>query len=318
MKTIAILSRFSMLVLLITRFAATVDAQPTPRTRGLAPSITHANVKYGPYKRNVLDLWLAESDQPTPLLICIHGGGFSGGDKSQFHTSNTVKTMLDHGVSVATINYRLTEGGRNPYPIPMHDGARAVQFLRSKAAEYNLDKNRFAATGGSAGGTIALWLGFHDDLADPNSDDPVLRESTRLIACAPVVAQPSVHLPTLLKWFDVESLKEHPGGRPLFGLPRGGELTITEHLDRASRDASPISHLTKDDPPVFFTAGDYKTINKDMNPNVWVHHPLMGVKLKEAMDEIGIESHVMYPGGPELESYRDPIEFILSKLKAKR
>jgi acetyl esterase/lipase len=43
----------------------------------------HENVVYGPYERNVLDLWIAESGKPTPLLICIHGGGFKGGSKGR-------------------------------------------------------------------------------------------------------------------------------------------------------------------------------------------------------------------------------------------
>jgi cephalosporin-C deacetylase-like acetyl esterase len=87
------------------------------------------------------------------------------------------------------VNCRLTDGGKNPYPIPMHDSARALQFLRYQAEEYNLDKTRVASTGGSAGGCIALWLGFHDDMADPKNEDPVLRESTRLIALAPAGGQ---------------------------------------------------------------------------------------------------------------------------------
>ena len=84
--------------------------------------------------------------------------------------------MHDAGISVASINYRLTDGGKNPYPIPMHDSARAVQFLRYHADQYNLDKSRFAATGVSAGGCMLMWLGFHEDLADPDNQDPVLRD----------------------------------------------------------------------------------------------------------------------------------------------
>src|SRR5687768_13617282 len=48
------------------------------------PSIppTHANVSYGKHERNVMDVWLAKSDKPTPIVICIHGGSWIGGDKS--------------------------------------------------------------------------------------------------------------------------------------------------------------------------------------------------------------------------------------------
>lgn len=286
--------------------------------RNAAPAakipLTHADIAYGPHRKNVLDLWLAETDAPTPLLICIHGGGFSGGDKRTFHNSPLVPAMLDHGISVATMNYRLTEGGKNPYPAAMHDAARGVQFLRHHADRFNLDPARFAATGGSAGGTITLWLGFHDDLANPDSDDPVLRQSTRLTACAPSAAQPSLHLPTLLGWFGVEKLAEHGGGRPLFGIPPDAPLEMTPRVDRLSRDASPITHLTPDDPPVFFTAGRYRTVNESMSPNVWVHHPIMGIQLGKAMDVAGVPCFVSYEGGPAVTEFDNAADFIIQQL----
>jgi len=167
---------------------------------------THADVAYGSHPNNVLDLWLAPSDTQTPLLVFIHGGGFRGGDKRNFDNS-LIKNMHKEGISVASINYRLTkEGGKsrfegkNPlYPAILHDGARALQFLRYNAAKYNLEKTRFAATGGSAGGQMLMWLGFHPDLAQPDHKDPVLRESSRLQVLAPRGGQTTTHGPTLLR-----------------------------------------------------------------------------------------------------------------------
>ena len=63
---------------------------------------THADVVYGRHQRNRLDLWLVKSDKPTPLLVCIHGGGFKGGDKSKYQQQvGLIKRMHDAGVSVA-------------------------------------------------------------------------------------------------------------------------------------------------------------------------------------------------------------------------
>ena len=104
----------------------------------------------------------------------------------QLNNPILLKDCLDSGISVAAINYRYST--QAIAPAPFQDGARAVQFLRSKAKDWNLDPQRFAATGGSAGAGISLWLGFHNDLADPKSEDPVLRQSTRL-AC--MVVRPS-------------------------------------------------------------------------------------------------------------------------------
>jgi acetyl esterase/lipase len=277
----------------------------------------HVNVVYGPHTRNVLDLWLASSDHPTPLLFLIHGGGFRTGDKSDYAKSNapTIETMLEAGISVAAINYRLTDGGVNPYPAPMLDGTRAVQFLRHHATRFRLDPGRFAATGGSAGGCMLLWIGFHPDLAQPENEDPVLRESSRLQVLAPRSAPSSLHLPTLAEWFGTDSLVEHPATRALFALPEDGELVWTDTLDAQVRDASPITHLTRDDPPVYAAFGMANVpVDENTDPGTWVHHPIMGIRLQEAMHLLGLECHVDYPGGPPTETYKSQEQFIIEML----
>ena len=156
--------------------------------RGSGPDIKpdHADVSYGSHPNNKLDLWLAKSDKPTPLVVFIHGGGFVGGDKSSAN-GEALKQCLDAGVSFASINYRFrTEASIN---VVLRDTARAIQFLRYKKEEFNLDPTRVATYGGSAGAGTSLWLAFRDDLADPKSDDPVLRESTRLTAAASSAGQ---------------------------------------------------------------------------------------------------------------------------------
>ena len=80
-------------------------------------------------------------------------------------------------------------GVKPPVEWPLHDAARALQFVRSKAGEWNIDKQRIGASGASAGACSSLWLAFHPDMADPNSSDPVTRESTRLWCAAVTVAQ---------------------------------------------------------------------------------------------------------------------------------
>src|SRR5262249_22615153 len=130
----------------------------------------------GPHQRNLLDVWLAKSEKPTPVLVSIHGGGFARGDKSV--SPDLLRRCLDSGISVVAITYRFSSEAIAP--APFHDSARAVQFVRHKARHWNLDPRRVAAPGSSAGAGISLWLGFHDDLADPRSEDPVLRQSTRL------------------------------------------------------------------------------------------------------------------------------------------
>ena len=91
------------------------------------PPPTHPDVVYGSHPRNLLDLWLAPSDKPTPLLVNIHGGGFQGGDKRKFSAS-LIEMMHKEGISVASINYRFKENGRSRFegedPYVSGDSAR--------------------------------------------------------------------------------------------------------------------------------------------------------------------------------------------------
>ena len=139
-----------------------------------------ANVAYGPHARHVLDLWKASSSKPAPLVIYFNPGGFSAGDKSWIETYDNAslrEMCLTRGISVATANYRYA--AQAPLPAAMLDCARAIQFLRLHAREYKLDSKAVIAAGSSAGAAAALWLAFHDDLVDSDSDDPVSRQSTR-------------------------------------------------------------------------------------------------------------------------------------------
>ena len=149
----------------------------------IAPPPTHENVKYGPWDRNVLDIWVSESKQPTPLIVYIHGGGFVGGSKEKVRQTNNVQQALDRGIAFASIQYRFRyydDGSTSdpqlaPLPSILRDSARAIQYLRYHAKDYNLDPTRIACYGGSAGAGTSIWLAFRNDLADPTSDDPILR-----------------------------------------------------------------------------------------------------------------------------------------------
>src|SRR5689334_14963032 len=106
-----------------------------------------ANVSYGPHERNVMDVWKAKSEAPAPLLVFIHGGGFRGGSKEALQPY-LLNGCLANGISVIAINYRLSP--EVTFPAHYMDSARAIQFARSKAKDWNLDPKRLAASGGSA------------------------------------------------------------------------------------------------------------------------------------------------------------------------
>ena len=266
---------------------------------------------YGPHKLNKFDLWLAKSDSPTPLVVFIHGGGFRGGDKSRVN-QYMLEKVLQSGISFASINYRLS--GEVPYPAQMHDSARAIQYIRRNARQWNIDSKRLAAYGGSAGSGISQWLAFHDDMANPKSKDPVERESTRLSCAIPFNAQ-DTYDPREIKKIVPGNAYDHAALKLLYGLPEDwswDEDKVDEKLDALIKDASPINHLTKDDPPVFVYhfAGNNKPGN--------IHHPNFGEHLKNKMDEMGIESirrlDTDYKS-PQTESVDEMVQFLRKHFK---
>jgi acetyl esterase/lipase len=249
---------------------------------------TAAGVAYGPLERQVLDFFQAKSDRPTPLVFCIHGGGWSGGDKSSYYGG--VKNYLDNGVSVVTINYRLMAQANAqkvtpPVKAPLEDAARALQFVRSKSAEWNVDKKRIGATGGSAGGASSLWLAFHDDMADPKSDDPVARESTRLYCAAVNGAQVSLDPKEVRGW-----LPNYTYGAHAFGLK--GLDDVEKQRDKLAgwiKEYSPIAHVTRDDPPIGLYYGGVKGAKVGESHPDPTHSPILGLKLAEKLRATGVE-----------------------------
>ena len=249
---------------------------------------TAANVAYGPLERQVLDFWQAKSEKPTPVVFCIHGGGWSGGDKSGYYGG--VKQYLDNGISVVTINYRLmTQANAQkvmpPVKAPLEDAARALQFVRSKAGDWNIDKKRIGATGGSAGGCSSLWLAFHDDMADPKSADPVARESTRLYCAAVNGAQVSLDPKEVREW-----LPNYTYGAHAFGLKSLDDVEKQrEKLADWIKEYSPINHVTKDDPPIGLYYGGVKGAKVGENHPDPTHSPILGLMLAEKLKAAGVE-----------------------------
>ncbi|MBI2478517.1 MAG: alpha/beta hydrolase [Planctomycetia bacterium] len=245
-----------------------------------------------------------------PLVIYIHGGGFRGGDKNA--SGQPVQSYLDDGISFASMNYRLSDVG--PYPIMMHDCGRGLQLIRSKAKEWNLNPDRVACYGGSAGAGISLWLAFHEDLADPKSEDPVSRQSTRIVAAGTSGGQSTYDMRTFREWFGVPNLKPHPALVTFYAVEKEEDWE-SERVKKLMTDASSINHLTKDDPPVFMTYGNGDVpVDENSDPGLWVHHARLGLKLKEAMDALDLECHVTWRGNPS-PAYEDVHAFLKAKVQ---
>jgi acetyl esterase/lipase len=279
-------------------------------TQALAP--TFADVAYGPHERNVLDFWKADGDGPRPLLVYIHGGGWIGGDKKQ--KPEAIRPWLEKGISYAAVNYRLT--GQAPLPAPVHDAARAIQFLRSKAADWNIDGKHIALTGGSAGACTSMWILLHDDLADPDAKDPVLRESTRVCAAAVSAGQTSIDPHVIEEWLGPNVLKHNMINMAVGEKTIDGAMVNYEKYKPLYVEFSPYNHLDQDDPPLFMTYGNNMTLPSE-NAGHGIHHPVYGVKLKEKADRLGHECHLLIPDVSKSEKYENASEFLTAKLQAR-
>ncbi len=275
---------FGVVALAALVLVTSLHAQDAETGKSKLPRPDHANVAYGPHARHVMDVWLAKSERPAPLLVYFHGGGFAAGSKENLSAA-LLTAALRAGISVAAANYRLAP--EVVFPAHYLDCTRAVQFARHSAPTWNLDPRRVALTGSSAGGGASLWIAFHDDLANPTGADPVARESTRVTCVVAVAAQPTYD-PRVIRRLIGESAAQHRVFATMHGL-RADELD-SEKAHRLFDRAAALTYLTADDPPVFaYYAEPRAPLKPGGKAGEGIHHPNLGVLLKEKMDALNIE-----------------------------
>lgn len=296
-------------------------AKPASTNAVAQPKPTAGNVPYGKHERQVLDFWKAESSSPTPLLFFIHGGGWQAGDKNR---TGGIENYLKAGISVVAINYRYivqatTDGVVPPVKGPLHDAARALQFVRSKATEWNIDKQRIGASGGSAGACSSLWLAFHPDLADPKSDDPIARESTRLWCAAVIGAQTTLDPQQMKDWTPNSKYGGHAFG---FKGDTAKKLSAFDEF-LTKRDTilpwiaeySPYALVTADDPPIYLSYSVAPGLGQDQKDPT--HTSNFGVKLQEHCKKNGVACELVYPGASDVK-HLTAQGYLIETLKAKR
>ncbi len=298
-----------MVLALVGTLVATMGRDVAAAENEPPPGLTYADVSYAPHVSCTLDFCQAPGDGPRPLLVYIHGGGWTGGDKRA--DAGDVRPFLEKGISYAAINYRLTSEAL--LPAPVHDAARAIQFLRTKAKEWNIDATRIALTGGSAGACTSMWILFHDDLADPQSPDPVLRESTRVVAAAVHGGQTSIDPKVIEPWLGPNVLQHR-----MIHLSVG-ESSLQQALDNYDKhrplyeEFSPYNHLDAQDPPLLMTYRMKLTLPSE-DKSHGIHHPVYGLKLKEKSDALGHECHLVITASSTADPYHSAREFLMEKL----
>ena len=235
-----------------------------------------------------------------------------------------VSSFLDKGISFASINYRKTTDAANQLPIPVHDAARAVRFLKSRSKEWNIDRDRVALAGFSAGACTIMWMTFTQDFANPDAEDPIDRESTRVAAAAVLSGQAFIDPKEIMQQIGPGAAK-HPMLYSAVGEPN--YESMMSHYDQhlpIFRQFSPMHHIERGGwgdlgpPPLYMVYGPMTPL-PSTDPILAIHHPKFGVLLKEHCDHVdNAECHLWIPGYPGYgappKRYPSAADFLYHKL----
>ncbi len=298
----------------------TLPAPTKPSPVGDASVTFYQDIAYGEDPLLRFDLIKPAGSEATPLVIFIHGGGFTGGAKEKaYENTSGPQSLFDAKIAYASLNYRvLSSTALDPDGVikPLMDSKRALQFIRYHASELGIDPTKVALRGGSAGAGTSLWLAFHDDMADPSATDPVFRQSTRVVTVAANSTQSTYDLG---KWTDifqeygVDVLGTDDPSFQLslasfYGLPSTTDIpgqldTPAMKAYRANVDI--LGLMTADDPPFYVHNALPKSSpidNGKINTGVLNHHPYhakalndrgaaVGVNCSATIDALGVDEN---------------------------
>lgn len=241
-----------IVVLLISLCTSTGHAQLADRVKNIFPENTkvYGNIPYAndTSRFHLLDIYLpANTTRPLPLVVWIHGGAWMLNDKyaDMGYMKNTVKSFLDSGYALASIDYRYSTAA--PFPAQIQDCNQAIQFLYDHAAQYQLNKNSIALIGFSAGGHLASLLG--------------LSQNNDVSRFYPGGKKPSFKIRTVLDFYgpsDFVVLGASPdtsinNDRNAVSILLGALPLKRPDLAKA---ASPATYVDKADPPFLIVQGE--------------------------------------------------------------
>jgi acetyl esterase/lipase len=250
------------------------------------------NVAYveGGHERQKLDVYVpprAKGAKKKPkLIVWIHGGGWRAGSKE----NPPALFFLNEGYAVASLNYRFSEHA--PMPAQIEDCKTAIRFLRAKADEYGYDASRIGVWGGSAGGHLVSLLGTSGDVKELDGPDLYADRSSRVQAVCNYFGP--TDFVNIDKHMTPVVTLDWKGPDSLVAKLLGGPLADRQEEAKA---ASPITYVTKDDPP-------FLTLHGDMDALV----PLgQAEALHEALEKVGVESELVVMKGRGHEMFLDPV-----------
>jgi acetyl esterase/lipase len=261
----------------------TVTAQPQSLSAANGIKVANGvileeNIFYAP-EHNLsqsMDLYLPvrPSKRPLPTVIFIHGGGWRAGDKKEGRV--LCQEFVRRGYAAASLNYRFSN--QAIWPAQALDCKSAVRCLRANASKYNLDPNRFAVSGHSAGGHLSAFLATTNGvkLFDQGQNLQVSSDVQAELWFAGVA--------NLVSRATTRGFEGELGPKSSESILLGGPVLLRRHL---ALGASPVTWVSKNTVPFYFEAG---TLDKAVPPN-------QVFEMKAALDKFGIYSEVYFLPG---------------------
>jgi acetyl esterase/lipase len=187
-----------------------------------------------------LDLYVPQSSEELlPLIVWIHGGGWKGGSKDQCPPL----LWTGKGFAVASINYRLSQDAK--FPAQIKDCKAAIRWLRTQAQKYKIDPDHVVAWGGSAGGHLASLVGTAQDVPEWEQGH----------------GMGSSEVQAVIDWYGRADLTPVSTDPALAESPSASLLGGSGHeVGELAQEASPLMHVSKDDPPFLIMHGDLDNV----------------------------------------------------------
>ncbi|HEX8171950.1 MAG TPA: alpha/beta hydrolase [Thermoanaerobaculia bacterium] len=256
-------------------------------------------------ERLLLDLRVPDGAGPHPVILYLHSGAWVTGDR----TGGPALRQASRGYAVASIDYRLAPD--SIWPSQIEDAKAAIRWLRANAARFHLDPNRIGVFGASAGGHLAAVLGTSggvDALEGLNEGNPQFSSRVRAVV--------DFYGPTDLLKLDEQkpACSSFLDGNAAFMPPSLLMGCSIQQCAEQTRTASPMSYITRDDPPFLILHGQRDCLVP------WQQ----SVLLDQALRAAGVRSQlVLIPEGEhggsafDAPSYRKMVDdFLDQNLKA--
>ena len=228
-------------------------------------------------RKLLLDLYLPQASEPSPLIVYVHGGAWRAGSRD----SMPLTALLGAGCAIASVDYRLTPEAR--FPAQVHDIKAAIRFLRGNQDRYPYDGRKVAIAGSSAGGHLAALVGVTNGTAElEGSVGGHLDESSDVQAIIAYFG--ASNLLTILHQSTPHGLSAR---KPALQLLLGG---LPEEERQLAMLASPVFHVDRSDPPLLLLHGDQDS-RMPINQSHELHDKFKSLGLSAALHVLHGAAH---------------------------